>query len=308
MSRDEADPECRKLGREPIVREHRKRCPIVVGAPATRARVDEGFDQPILRCVDKAVETSEPRRSSVRCRHCLDGLAKLTAVEPFEIEVDAQHQREHEECKQREPGLSGHPAEPDEDRRVHEQIGFGVEIAAEGGDSTRGASELTVRVVEHRLRLQEKRGDDEVSLSDLNCSRDANDRARRDDGRRWHAEREQREHDEVRKRAVDELAENLEARPLLSRRCKHSGILPSMPLPHGWSEVDGALERVFLFDGFSGAVAFVNRVAELAESEDHHPDIAIRYNRVVLRWSTHSADAITERDRELAERSAELFD
>ncbi len=79
-----------------------------------------------------------------------------------------------------------------------------------------------------------------------------------------------------------------------------------MPLPAGWSEVDGALECVFRFDGFPQAVVFVNRVAELAESEDHHPEIAIHYNRVVLRWSTHSAGAITDRDRDLAARSAEL--
>jgi 4a-hydroxytetrahydrobiopterin dehydratase len=79
-----------------------------------------------------------------------------------------------------------------------------------------------------------------------------------------------------------------------------------MPVPDGWSEIDGALERVFRFGDFTQAVAFVNRVAELAQSEDHHPDIAIHYNRVVLRWSTHSAGAITDRDRELAGRSAEL--
>jgi 4a-hydroxytetrahydrobiopterin dehydratase len=79
-----------------------------------------------------------------------------------------------------------------------------------------------------------------------------------------------------------------------------------MPLRNGWSEVDGALERVFRFDGFGEAMAFVNRVAELADSEDHHPDIEIHYNRVVLRWATHSAGAITDRDRELAGRSAEL--
>jgi 4a-hydroxytetrahydrobiopterin dehydratase len=79
-----------------------------------------------------------------------------------------------------------------------------------------------------------------------------------------------------------------------------------MPLPDGWSEVDGALERVFRFGDFIQAMAFVNRVAELAESEDHHPDIAVHYNRVVLRWATHSAAAITDRDRELAARSAEL--
>ena len=79
-----------------------------------------------------------------------------------------------------------------------------------------------------------------------------------------------------------------------------------MSVPEGWSEVDGALEREFRFDDFVQAIAFVNRVAELAEAENHHPDVEIHYNRVKLRWSTHSADAITDRDRELATRSAAL--
>lgn len=76
--------------------------------------------------------------------------------------------------------------------------------------------------------------------------------------------------------------------------------------PEGWSEVDGALEREFEFGDFREAMAFVNRVAELANEEDHHPDIDIRWNRVTLRWSTHSAGGITDRDRELAGRSANL--
>ena len=50
----------------------------------------------------------------------------------------------------------------------------------------------------------------------------------------------------------------------------------------------------------------MNRVAELAESENHHPDIAIRYNRVTLRWWTHTAGGVTDRDRELAARSGRL--
>jgi pterin-4a-carbinolamine dehydratase len=74
--------------------------------------------------------------------------------------------------------------------------------------------------------------------------------------------------------------------------------------PEGWEEVDGALERRFRFDTFPDAIAFVNRVAELAESENHHPDIAVSYRDVTLRWRTHSADAITDRDREMAVRSA----
>jgi 4a-hydroxytetrahydrobiopterin dehydratase len=73
-----------------------------------------------------------------------------------------------------------------------------------------------------------------------------------------------------------------------------------MDTPEDWSEVDGALQREFAFDGFPQAIAFVNRIAELAEAADHHPDIEIQYRRVTLRWSTHSAGGITDRDRELA--------
>ena len=76
--------------------------------------------------------------------------------------------------------------------------------------------------------------------------------------------------------------------------------------PEGWTEVDKALERTFEFDDFAGSLAFVNRVGALAESEDHHPDIAISYDKVTLRWWTHTADGITDRDRELAEKSAGL--
>jgi 4a-hydroxytetrahydrobiopterin dehydratase len=73
-----------------------------------------------------------------------------------------------------------------------------------------------------------------------------------------------------------------------------------------WSEVNDALERTFTFESFEQALGFVNRVGGLAEAENHHPDIAIHYDRVTLRWWTHTAGGITDRDRELAERSAAL--
>ncbi|HEY6029630.1 MAG TPA: 4a-hydroxytetrahydrobiopterin dehydratase [Gaiellaceae bacterium] len=79
-----------------------------------------------------------------------------------------------------------------------------------------------------------------------------------------------------------------------------------MSIPDGWQERDEALEREFELPSFPEAIAFVNRVAELAEAENHHPDIAISYRRVTLRWTTHSAGGITDRDRELAERSSKL--
>jgi 4a-hydroxytetrahydrobiopterin dehydratase len=73
-----------------------------------------------------------------------------------------------------------------------------------------------------------------------------------------------------------------------------------------WDEVNDALERTFSFPGFLDALAFVNRVGELAEAENHHPDIAIHYDKVTLRWWTHTAGGITDRDRDLAAKSAAL--
>lgn len=76
--------------------------------------------------------------------------------------------------------------------------------------------------------------------------------------------------------------------------------------PEGWEEVDGALERAFRFKDFAAAIDFVNRVAEVAEEENHHPDIEIHWNRVKLRFRTHAKDAITERDLALAARTGKL--
>jgi 4a-hydroxytetrahydrobiopterin dehydratase len=73
-----------------------------------------------------------------------------------------------------------------------------------------------------------------------------------------------------------------------------------------WTEADGALEREFVFDGFPAAIAFVNRLADAAEAADHHPDIAISYKRVTVRWTTHSAAGISDRDREMARQTDDL--
>jgi 4a-hydroxytetrahydrobiopterin dehydratase len=74
-----------------------------------------------------------------------------------------------------------------------------------------------------------------------------------------------------------------------------------------WQEVDGALERSYRLESFAAAIGFVNRVAELAERHDHHPDMAISYRTVTIRWTTHSNGGITDRDRELAERTDGLL-
>ena len=76
-----------------------------------------------------------------------------------------------------------------------------------------------------------------------------------------------------------------------------------MEIGPDWIEQDGALERTYELPSFREAIAFVGRVADLAEEANHHPDMAISYRRVTLRWTTHSAGGITDRDYELARRS-----
>jgi 4a-hydroxytetrahydrobiopterin dehydratase len=69
-----------------------------------------------------------------------------------------------------------------------------------------------------------------------------------------------------------------------------------------WELEKKHIERTFEFDDFADAIAFVNSVAEVAEEEEHHPDIDIRYNKVRLILSTHSKGGPTELDFGLAER------
>ena len=76
--------------------------------------------------------------------------------------------------------------------------------------------------------------------------------------------------------------------------------------PTDWDEVDGALERTFELESFMDALDFVNRLGALAEAEDHHPDITISYRRVTVRWWTHTAGGVTDRDRDLAEKTSGL--
>ncbi|HEY9418771.1 MAG TPA: 4a-hydroxytetrahydrobiopterin dehydratase [Candidatus Udaeobacter sp.] len=69
-----------------------------------------------------------------------------------------------------------------------------------------------------------------------------------------------------------------------------------------WELEKKHIERTFEFDDFADAIDFVNAVAEVAEDEEHHPDIDIRYNKVRLILSTHSKGGLTELDFALAER------
>jgi 4a-hydroxytetrahydrobiopterin dehydratase len=74
-----------------------------------------------------------------------------------------------------------------------------------------------------------------------------------------------------------------------------------------WALEDGKLVRLWNFKDFVEAMAFVNRVAELAEQAGHHPDIDIRYNRVKLALVSHDAGGITPRDARMARQLSAGF-
>lgn len=67
-----------------------------------------------------------------------------------------------------------------------------------------------------------------------------------------------------------------------------------------WARDGDVLVRHWQGRDFAAALDYVNRVGSLAEAADHHPDIDLRWNRVTLRLTTHSAGGLTRRDLELA--------
>ena len=64
----------------------------------------------------------------------------------------------------------------------------------------------------------------------------------------------------------------------------------------GWALVDGAIQKRYDFADYHHTMAFVNAVAWVAHVEDHHPDLAVSYNRCTVRFSTHSVGGISVND------------
>ena len=73
--------------------------------------------------------------------------------------------------------------------------------------------------------------------------------------------------------------------------------LGSLP---GWSRRGDVIMKTFQFRNFLTGIDFVRAVAKAAEAADHHPDIDIRYTKVVCTLSTHSAGGITQNDLDMA--------
>ena len=209
--------------------------------------------------------------------------------------------------------------ESGEDGRVHDEVGLRVQVAAGEGDAPGDACELAVRVVQQRLQLQQQRGGEQLTAGQSQRGDEPGDRVREDNGCRRNPGSHENRHEQIRERSEDDFENELAPGPsrlrrrrrcagdVLGRDCHLPPIVDTgVVAPEGWTEVDGALERTFELPSFLEALEFVNRVGALAEAEDHHPDIAISYRKVTLRWWTHTAGGITDRDRELAAKTNSL--
>jgi 4a-hydroxytetrahydrobiopterin dehydratase len=68
----------------------------------------------------------------------------------------------------------------------------------------------------------------------------------------------------------------------------------------GWEFKDNAIGKLYRFKEFMDGIKFLNRVAEMAEAADHHPDVKINYTRVTFTCSTHDQGGVTAKDFKLA--------
>lgn len=76
-----------------------------------------------------------------------------------------------------------------------------------------------------------------------------------------------------------------------------------------WKKVEGIdrLEKEYVFSNFLTALAFTNKVGEMAEQRDHHPDILTSWGRVKLTWYTHAIGGLHRNDFRCAAASDQLY-
>ncbi|NQW95120.1 MAG: 4a-hydroxytetrahydrobiopterin dehydratase [Polaromonas sp.] len=64
----------------------------------------------------------------------------------------------------------------------------------------------------------------------------------------------------------------------------------------GWRLIDGALEKTYTFKNYHETIGFVNALAFIANAENHHPDLAVRYSKCTVRFNTHDVNGISVSD------------
>ncbi len=76
----------------------------------------------------------------------------------------------------------------------------------------------------------------------------------------------------------------------------------------GWEQSDGRIERTFRFANFVEAMKFANQITEIAEAENHHPDLHISWGKVRVELSTHSIGGLSTNDFIVAAKINKIWD
>ena len=88
-------------------------------------------------------------------------------------------------------------------------------------------------------------------------------------------------------------------------------IVASLAKLEGWKltgdGTDVAIEKTYRFANYFETIAFVNALAFIAHTQDHHPDLSVHYNRCVVRFNTHDAGGISASDFECAQQADALL-
>jgi 4a-hydroxytetrahydrobiopterin dehydratase len=80
----------------------------------------------------------------------------------------------------------------------------------------------------------------------------------------------------------------------------HDTVRAALAELDGWELEADAIRRELQFEGFREAIAFINRVADLADAADHHPELTNVYSTVTIVLTTHDAGGVTAKDLDLA--------
>ena len=98
---------------------------------------------------------------------------------------------------------------------------------------------------------------------------------------------------------INELANRL-CRPLKGKDhlLGDDAVVKGLAALPGWERIDDgqAIRKTFRFPDYHRTMAYVNALAYLAHAEDHHPDLGVHYDRVVVRYSTHDVGGLSDND------------
>jgi len=105
---------------------------------------------------------------------------------------------------------------------------------------------------------------------------------------------------------------------LASKKCKpceggvapltEAQVKPMLKGLKGWIIEEGKLAKVYPFTNYYQTMAFVNALAWISHREDHHPDLAVGYNKCRVEYSTHAIGGLSENDFICAAKCDALFD